>query len=42
MMRECMDKVDSTFAPDGTTCRLVSAEAAGHEREHERRLSPSP
>jgi serine/threonine-protein kinase RsbW len=25
MMRECMDKVDFTFDPDGTTCRLVKA-----------------
>jgi len=25
MMRECMDEVDFTFDPDGTTCRLVKA-----------------
>jgi len=25
MMRECMDQVDFTFEPDGTTCRLVKA-----------------
>jgi len=25
MMRECMDLVDFTFDPDGTTCRLVKA-----------------
>lgn len=25
MMRSCMDAVDFTFEPDGTTCRLVKA-----------------
>ena len=25
MMRSCMDQVDFTFEPDGTTCRLVKA-----------------
>jgi len=43
MMRECRDKVDFTFAPDGTTCRLVKARGSRRPRtEHERRLSPSP
>ena len=28
MMRSCMDQVDFTFDPDGTTCRLVKARRA--------------
>jgi len=27
MMRSCMDEVDFTFEPNGTTCRLVKAKA---------------